>query len=444
MPFRHLSFRGTIGRSVYGLTAAAILLSQHAVVAAVLRWSNAPIDPDASFWLLPLRRLAQVPDLSPWVAALAFLFSLAVAWALAALSFRRASSLGHGYVLAVLSVVPAVQIMAVAILALGPARQIIEEQVTPPTGANAGHILQGVLAGISIIVLAVLISAVTFGAYGWGLFVGTPFIVGVTTAYLANRDVALGQGETMGLVLLAAALGSFALIMFALEGIVCILLAAPLGALVAMAGGALGRGLATIGHRRGKPLLSIALLPALFALEAATPPAIAIRTDQSVVIDAPPSAVWRTLISSEPIGTRPVVIAGAGFAYAVRGRLLGAGVGAERIGEFSTGTAHERVTEWEPNRRLAFVVRDQPPMMEEMSPYRRVHAPHVTGYFETGDTGFSLDPLQGGRTRLTASASHVLRLDPSLYWAPMARWAIHQNVERVLTSIKVRAERSRG
>lgn len=114
------------------------------------------------------------------------------------------------------------------------------------------------------------------------------------------------------------------------------------------------------------------------------------------------------------------------------------------MGEFSTGMSRERFTQWIPERRLAFVVDAQPPMMEEMSPYRRVHAPHVTGYFETKHTGFILDPLPGGKTRLTAQSSHVLRLDPSLYWSPMARWAITQNVGRVLASIKTRAERRRG
>jgi hypothetical protein len=79
-------------------------------------------------------------------------------------------------------------------------------------------------------------------------------------------------------------------------------------------------------------------------------------------------------------------------------------------------------------------------MMEEMSPYRRVHAPRVSGYFETTRTSFELEPLANGRTRLVATASYVLRLDPALYWEPMARWAVHQNVTRVLRNIKERAE----
>jgi hypothetical protein len=130
----------------------------------------------------------------------------------------------------------------------------------------------------------------------------------------------------------------------------------------------------------------------------------------------------------------------AGFAFPVRGTLMGEGVGAVRIGEFSTGIAHERVTTWEPCYKLAFTVVDQPAMMEEMSPYRRVHAPHLHGYFETKDTSFDLQELPGGGTRLAVSASHVLRLNPALYWEPMVRWAIQENVTRVLKSIKDKAE----
>jgi hypothetical protein len=436
---RFPSLRGEIAPLPYAVLTPALLLSQHLLVALMYWQARVPLEPDSTFWLLPLRRLAELPGLSPWIAGLGFAFSLAVTWGVAVLSFRRASRSNYGDLPAMLSIMPAIQFGAVAVLVFLP-RRPAGEDVDPISGIDVAHVLQGVLAGVAIIVFGVLISAVTFGAYGWGLFVMTPFLVGVTTAYLANRETALPRGRTTGLVMIAAALGSLALIMFALEGLVCILLASPLGALVAAIGGAIGRGLATIGHRRGKPLLSVALLPALFALEAATPPSIPIEAEQSIEIAAPPAAVWRALTSNEPIGTRPLLVAAVGFAYPIRGRLLGTGVGAERLGIFSTGVAHERVTDWAPGRRLAFDILSQPPMMEEMSPYRRVHAPHVSGYFETIRTSFALTPLPNGHTRLTARAAHVLRLDPALYWEPMARWAIRQNLLTVLSSLKNRAE----
>ena len=148
------------------------------------------------------------------------------------------------------------------------------------------------------------------------------------------------------------------------------------------------------------------------------------------------------MTSSAPIAGRPALVGAAGLAYPIRGRLLGTGVGAIRLGDFSTGIAREKVTEWVPDHRLAFTVLRQPPAMEEMSPYRHVHAPHVNGYFSTAETRFSLTSAVQGHTLLTVDATHVLRIDPALYWEPLARLAIRLNVSRVLEDIRAKAERT--
>ena len=395
--FRLPSFSGTMRPAPYALTAPLLLLVPHLVVGLLLAARGTPLVADVGFWLLPLRRLAMSPSLPAGDAALAFTVSLAAASGLALTSFRRANWSGAGYVIAATAIVPAVQIAAAAMLALLPkfGRQ---DGLAPAPGANIAHMVQGVLAGVAIIVAAVLVSALTLGSYGWSLFVATPFLVGITTGYLANRRLLLSAGATARLVLAAAALGTVALVMLALEGLVCILLAAPLGAVAALIGGAAGRAVAKAAHGGGRTVASVALLPALFALEAAVPPTLPIAARGSVEIAAPAGAVWAALTDDRAISGRPGLVGIAGLAYPLRGQLLGQGVGAIRLGEFSTGTARERVTEWMPEHRLAFAVLTQPPAMEEMSPYRRVHSPHVQGYFETSTTGFTLTSLPSGHT----------------------------------------------
>lgn len=438
---RFPSFSGTMRPAPYVLTAPLLLLIPHLVVGLLMAARGTPLTADVGFWLLPLRRLAMSPSLPASDAALAFTVSLAAAGGLALASFRRANWSGAGYVLAAAAIVPAVQIAAAAVLALLPKLER-QEASAPAPGANIAHMVQGVLAGVAIIVMAVLVSALTLGSYGWSLFVATPFMVGVTTGYLANRRLLLSAGATARLVLAAAALGTVALVMLALEGLVCILLAAPLGAIVALIGGAAGRAVAKAAHGGGRTIASVALLPALFVLEAAMPPTLPIAARGSVEIAAPPGAVWAALTSDRAISARPGLVGIAGLAYPIRGQLLGQGVGTIRLGEFSTGTARERVTDWMPGRRLAFAVLTQPPAMEEMSPYRRVHSPHVQGYFETATTGFTLTSLPSGHTRLDIEARHVLRVEPVLYWEPLARLAIRMNLSRVLGDLKQKAEQA--
>lgn len=437
---RFPSFSEQISPIAYAFAAPLLLLSQHAMVWLIYRHFGWLLVADRNFWLTPLAQLAVMPRLTASAAALAFAFGLFVAAWLAILSFRRAHWSGAGYILAALAVVPAVQLIAVAILVALPRFKAVEADEREK-GVNVAHVAQGVLAGMAIIVFAVLVSALTFGAYGWGLFVLTPLLVGFTTGYVANRSQLLSINQTVSMVLAATALGTLALVMFALEGVLCILMAAPLGAIAALIGGAAGRGLTKIGHERGRPLLSLAILPAIFALEAVTPPAVPIQSDASIIIAAQPSVVWQALTSSARIASGPGLVGLSGLAYPIRGRLIGSGVGAIRLGEFSTGVARERVTLWEPCHALAFAVEHQPPAMEEMSPYRRVHAPHVNGYFDTGETRFTLTPIVGGGTRLRVQSLHILRIDPALYWEPIARLAILLNVTRVLKDVRTKAER---
>jgi len=169
----------------------------------------------------------------------------------------------------------------------------------PAPDADTAHVIQGVLAGVAIIVAAVLVTALTLGSYGRGLFVATPFLVGVTTAYLVNRRLLLSSGATARLVLAAAALGTVALVALALEGLFCILLAAPVGAVAALVGEAAGRAVSKAAHGGSRPLASVALLPALFALKAAVPPELPIFARASAEIAAPPGAVWRAGVTPE-------------------------------------------------------------------------------------------------------------------------------------------------
>jgi uncharacterized membrane protein YhaH (DUF805 family) len=444
------SFKGKIRPLPYALWCLALFVSQHLLVAGVRRAFGQPLESDPWFLVIPLRSLSLraivIFDRSAgFIEILVLVYFLIVAWALSSLAFRRAADAGVSEWIAAYAFVPVIQIPVILFLSVIPSRRQAElapEEVVParPTWVPAA---QGVIAGIGLTLFAVAVGALVFRSYGFGMFVISPFVIGATTGYFANRHGEIDASRSVHLVLCATALGGIALIGFALEGAVCIVMAAPLGVVAALAGGALGRGIALSTKRSPAETVSaVALLPLVFALESAFPPTASFDTSETIVVEAPPELVWRAIVQMAPIAAPPALPFRLGVAYPLGGEITGEGVGAVRRGEFSTGTAIEQVTEWIAQRKLTFVVLNDVPSMRELSPYQHVHAPHVVGYFRTTSTSFELLPQPGGQTQIVERTSHELKLDPLFYWLPLARWMVHENNARVLAHIRGQAERS--
>jgi hypothetical protein len=441
------AFEGQIRPLPYALGSAGVFFSQHLAVAALFGVLHRDLGVNWRFWLYPLRSVAELNHASPVTAAFAFAFALLVAWGLASLAFRRSMNAGGSGWVAAVVIVPIIQILAIVALAVTPARTVAASQPNDVPGGKRSMdwrtAIQGMLAGAGLTVFTVAVGALIFGAYGYGMFVVGPFLIGATTAYLANRKGDIGGVNTAGLVLCATALGGMALVAVALEGIICIILAAPLAVAVALPGGALGRSVALSGQRRAnRSLMNVAFLPIVFLSEQAFPPSKVVDMSQSIDVAAPADAVWRSLIHMDSIDSAPTLPFQLGVAYPVSAQIIGEGVGAKRVGVFSTGEAVERVTEWEPGRKLSFVVLSDPPALRELSPYKHVHAPHVVGYFHTITTSFALLPLPGGRTRVVLRSTHELKLDPVLYWLPLTRWVVSEDDGRVLAYVRRRSEAS--
>ncbi len=437
-----LSLSGETHPARYPLIGLFLVLAQHAYVWAAFRLEGSALHADAMFWLFPMRSLMELLDSNSLIVAGGFTWCLICSLLLAIASFRRANWSKGGHAGALFAMVPTIQIGLIAILSFVP-RFAPNPDMPERPGFDVAQArrqtLIGLASGMTIIVLAVLVSANALGAYGDGLFVATPLLVGFTTGYAVNLNQQRSASNTVGLVIFAGLLGTLALLMLALEGLMCIILIAPLAAGIAAVGGLIGRAMAVSIHYPRKPLLSLSILPLLFLLDAAMPPEAALTAQETIIIAAPPAAIWRALTADHVIARPPGPVGIAGLAYPVSSQFLGKGIGTQRIGRFSTGQARETVTAWHPGRLLAFSGDNHAPAMEEMSPYRRVHAPHVDGYFDTLDTRFSLTPLANGTTQVTLQSRHILRIDPVPYWGPIAKWAIRQNMRRVLDDLGARS-----
>jgi len=127
-----------------------------------------------------------------------------------------------------------------------------------------------------VVAVAVVAGDVAFRAYGYAMFISMTLVVGGIVAFMPNRERDIGPGRTMTEVSISLLIAGGTLLAVALEGAVCIVMAAPLAWLMAWIGASIGRPLARAARPRGRTLvLSLALLPCLFALGQVIPAPVA-------------------------------------------------------------------------------------------------------------------------------------------------------------------------
>jgi uncharacterized membrane protein YhaH (DUF805 family) len=383
--------------------------------------------------------LADAPDWLLWAMAL---WTIPFLFIGVSLSIRRLADSWHSPWWAMLFLVPYANYLLMAALCVLPTESDTERRVEMPpiVRGSATDAAVALAAAVAMTIPMVAFNTILLRRYSAGLFLGTPFSIGMVVAYFYNWKRLHTLRSTMMVVLGGSLVACLCLILVALEGAACILMAAPLALAIALPGAAIGRQMAIRGLEdivsRGIAVLLFPIVP----LMAAPQRPVLHEVRSSVEVDAPPELVWRRVIAFGDLDEPPSGIFRFGVAYPVRATISGSGAGAVRECVFSTGSFVEPITTWDAPRRLAFDVTSQPRPMTELSPWRVVDAPHLDGFLSSRRGEFRLIPLPGGRTRLEGSTWYTLAMEPGTYWQPFADAIIHQIHLRVLRHVRALSE----
>jgi Polyketide cyclase / dehydrase and lipid transport len=297
---------------------------------------------------------------------------------------------------------------------------------------------------VPLAVLGVFVGAQLLQSYGFSLFVGAPFALGMISVLLFGFSRPKPFGACMLVAMAALLLAGAAVLAVALEGLICLIMSSPIIAVLGFFGALVGYVIQTRPWLSDQALtcslLMVLVLPSLMATESAQEPEPKVRAiDTEVIIDAPPAKVWPLVLSFPPLPEPDDWLFQTGIAYPKRARIDGAGVGAVRYCIFSTGTFVEPIDAWEPPSRLRFRVTEQPEPMLEWSPHA-IHPPHLDHCLRSHKGQFLLEPLPDGRTRLVGTTWYSNRMWPESYWNLWSDYIIHRIHARVLTHIKKLAE----
>jgi hypothetical protein len=448
---RLLMGRGEIGRKRYllwGLGLAALKWNLDRLIGYLVFDQGLTLNfrQLAGFYLWQL-----APSGMGWQMGAAFLaLSLPFFYAGVVLTLGRLRSAALSPFWVLLFLVPVLKLLFFAILVATPRRGSIRAMAEPAWLRWVPSSRLGA-AAVAVGVAAVLSAGATVFAvqvmrnYGWALFVGTPFLIGFFATLIYSAREPRRLGESLMVMLLSLAAGGAALLCFAIEGAFCLLMASPLAIVLGAVGSVTAsmiRGAWLPGQWSGRSACLVFLaLPGSMGLESWVNPESPIRPVRTeLVVAAPPSVVWKHVVSFSELPPPDEFLFRVGLAYPVRAEMEGTGVGAIRRCHFSTGPFVEPIEVWDEPRRLAFRVESNPAPMEEWTPYPHIHPPHLEGHFLSRKGEFLLEPMPDGGTRLIGTTWYEHKLWPDAYWRVWSDSIIHTIHLRVLRHVKSLSE----
>lgn len=377
-------------------------------------------------------------------------------WLGLAMTVKRLRDAGQPTWLAALFFAPIVNVLFFLTLAiLPPVRDGEREEGTPwpevpalekliPRSGPASAVFSIVLTCL-LGFLLVFLGTEVIAQYGWSLFVGLPFCLGLFAVLTFSYHQPRSLPECLAVAVLPVAMLGALLFLVAMEGVFCLLMAAPLAATLSLLGGLLGFAIQTAhwGRRHAHTICGMVVLisPGLFGIEHFTRPQAGVFAVQSAIdVDAPPEKVWQKVVAFAEIPPPKEAIFRAGIAYPMRAEIAGRGPGAVRHCVFSTGPFVEPITVWDEPHLLRFRVTANPAPMNEFTPYGRIAPKHLDGYFQSHQGQFRLTELPDGRTRVEGTTWYSHSMWPESYWHWWSDYIIHRIHLRVLEHIRVRAE----
>jgi uncharacterized membrane protein YhaH (DUF805 family) len=383
---------------------------------------------------------SSLPD---WFLPVMLLWSLPFIWIGVGMSIRRAMDANLTPWLGLLFFVPGLNYLLMICLSCIPTSQA--------DTWNAEKSNRDVKTLFSPLVLALLFaicgalmvwySTNFLKTYGTSLFVGSPLILGLVLGYFLNSKAQQSLKKSAGYVGLTILLIHLFLLLFALEGVICLAMSLPLSLALATMGSMFGAAIAKYSKPNAvSPSLLLFALPILPWAESAFMSPHQDSVLSSIVIDAPATQVWPHVIKFSDLPKTDDWLFKLGVAHPLRARIEGQGEGAIRHCEFSTGSFVEPITTWNEPHHLAFDVKYQPQPMKELTFYDHLDAPHLDGYFRSVKGEFRLTQTSDGKTLLEGRTWYEMDMQPGWYWQMYGRWFIHRIHGQVLAHIKNLAE----
>ncbi len=298
---------------------------------------------------------------------------------------------------------------------------------------------------IALLLFNTFLSTQLLQEYGVGIFLFTPFSMGLVSSLFLNYRQAYPLKKTIMVGVWSILIGSGMLVLVALEGVICVLMALPLFLLFGLIGSLAGFWVLKMLRKRHRlPIMFTAILInplfllAEHVLENKGIPAPR-QVETKLLVHAPPQAVWQHLTGLNNYRfTSPLFK--AGITYPTKTELIANEKGCFLRCNYTNGVIDMPLSTLEQNTELSFSLSDTPAPMKELTLYNDFHAPHLHGYFMVDKGSIQLIAQPGNKTLLVATTTYRHNIKPEPYWHLWSDGLLDQVHTEVLSTIKSKAE----
>lgn len=304
------------------------------------------------------------------------------------------------------------------------------------------YLLLTIFATVIVVSWFILISN---GDYGITMFFTIPISLGFALGYFKEfKDTSVKKillfvlKFTLGLIIL-----SVVLIVFGMEGAICIIMAIPFIAVAMFIGYAIGLLIGNLDRKRYLSSVFLVLLfvnPASFIFDQYVKP-IQQTVSTEIVINSSQEEVWKLLSSKITFNQPEFLIFQKGVSYPKSIEL------AQKNGNpiyqciTNNDVLELNISEFSPNRKVKFSLAEQTVPMKEVSPYDEIDAKHLHDYFIVNFGEISLEKLGENKTKIIAKTDYSYKIAPKWYWKKWSNYILDKMQFQVLNSIKNQAEK---
>jgi len=280
------SWNGKVTRGMYALAGAIGFAIKHNLDRYIglrfgFRWG-------VWSYLDPLSRALQASPLTVTekkFLAILLLTAIPFIWIGIAMTLKRLRDAGQPLWLTLLFFAPIVNLFFFALLSVLPSKEVEAGRVSIgaslywPRSRGSSAALAALVAGL-LGVLTTYGDLRFLGSYGLTLFIALPFVMGYLAVWLYSRtqDIYVNKTDLLAVVTLSVLIAGAGILAIAIEGAICILMAAPIAWFLAMLGGALGAvihgGLCSRAASPSALAAMVVALPMLLGAEHVSPPPV--------------------------------------------------------------------------------------------------------------------------------------------------------------------------